>query len=193
MTIAVALALAAIAAAPQPAAVKANAAAPARPAASAAARSSTAAAAGEGRVRVDADEVHYAFQKREVTFTGNPVVLTRADARLTCARLVAKNDAQGEIAHAVCTGDVRFMRGERLVTCEKATYEAAAARLVCEGEPVLKDGPSEAHGTRLVYDLRADEARLEGAKIVMPAQEVEARQRAFEAQRKGERREGGTP
>jgi lipopolysaccharide export system protein LptA len=187
MTLAVALALAAHAAAPRPAAVKANAAAPARRAVSAASPSSGAAPAGEGRVRVDADEVHYAFQKREVTFTGNPVVLTRADARLTCARLVAKNDARGEIAQAVCTGDVRFVRGERLVTCEKATYEAAAARLLCEGEPVLKDGPSEARGTRLVYDLRADEARLEGAKIVLPGHEVEARQRALEERRRGER------
>jgi lipopolysaccharide export system protein LptA len=127
-----------------------------------------------------------------VTFTGKPVVLTRADARLTCARLVAKNDARGEIAQAVCTGDVRFVRGERLVTCEKATYEAAAARLVCEGEPVLKDGPSEARGTRLVYDLRADEARLEGAKIVLPGAEVDARQRALEERRRGERSVGGT-
>ncbi len=183
MTLAALLALAALAGAPQaPAGTR-----PKRPAASAAPRSA-AAAAGEGRVHIDADEVHYVFQKRETILTGNPVVLTRGDAKLTCARLVSKNDARGEVAQAVCTGDVRFVRGERVVTCEKATYEAAAARLVCEGNPVLKDGPSEAHGTRLVYDLKRDEAKLEGAKIVLPGEEVDARQRELEARRKG-----GTP
>ncbi len=135
-------------------------------------------------VRVDADQVHYAFQRREVTFTGTPVTLRRDDATLTCRRLVAKNDAQGQIAQATCTGDVRFTRGTRLVTCERATFDNAAARIVCEGNPVLHDGPSEARGTRLIYELRSDEARLEGAKITLPGSEVETRQRELEERRK---------
>jgi lipopolysaccharide export system protein LptA len=191
MTLAAALVLATLAGSPQASDTEAKASeakvsAPARPAV----RSTGAARAapGEGPVRVDADEVHYVFQRREVVFTGKPVVLTRQDARLTCEKLVAKNDARGQIAQAVCSGDVRFARGTRIVTCERATYEAAAARLVCEGDPVLKDGPSEARGRRLVYDLRADEARLEGAKIVLPGGEVDARRRELE-----ERRKGGSP
>jgi lipopolysaccharide export system protein LptA len=186
MTFAAALALAALASSAQPATAKAKSVA-VRPSASAAAPRGTGAprTAGEGPVRVDADEVHYAFQRREVVFTGKPVVLTRQDARLTCERLVAKNDERGQIAHAVCSGDVRFVRGERLVTCERATYDAAAARLVCEGNPVLRDGPSEARGTRLVYDLRPDEVRLEGAKIVLPGDQVDARRRELEERRKG--------
>jgi lipopolysaccharide export system protein LptA len=182
MTLAALLALAALAGAPQPPAR----AKPLRATASTAPRA--AAAAGEGKVRIDAEELHYAFQKREVIFTGKPVVLTRGDAKLTCARLVATNDARGEVSQAICSGDVRFERGERLVTCEKATYEAAAARLVCEGSPVLRDGPSEARGTRLVYDLKRDEAKLEGAKMLLPGDEVDARRRELEARRKG-----GTP
>jgi lipopolysaccharide export system protein LptA len=183
MTLAVVLALATFAGSAPPPPAEGKVAAPAR----AAARSPGAARAapGDGPVRVDADEVHYVFQRREVVFTGKPVVLTRQDARLTCERLVAKNDARGQIAQAVCSGDVRFTSGARIVTCERATYEAAASRLVCEGNPVLKDGPSEARGKRLVYDLRADEARLEGAKIVLPGDEVDARRRELEDRRKG--------
>ncbi|WP_242343073.1 LptA/OstA family protein [Anaeromyxobacter terrae] len=184
MTLAALLALAALAGAPQaPAGAK-----PKRPAASAAPRGAAAAVAGEGKVHIDADELQYVFKQRQVIFTGKPVVLTRGDAKLTCARLVSTNDARGEVAQAVCSGDVRFERGERVVTCEKATYEAAAARLVCEGSPVLKDGPSEARGTRLVYDLKRDEAKLEGAKMVLPGEQVDARRRELEARRKG-----GTP
>jgi lipopolysaccharide export system protein LptA len=147
-------------------------------------------AAKPAPVRVDADEVHYAFQRHEVTFVGSPakpVTMTRDDARLTCARLVAHTDDAGQIVSAVCQGDVRLTRGPRLVTCDKATFDAPAERVVCDGNPVLKDAGSEAHGTRLVYELKTDEAKLEGAAITLPGAEVEQRRKALE-ERKGERR-----
>jgi len=138
-------------------------------------------------VRVDADEVHYAFQKREVTFTAKdakPVTMTRDDAILTCRRLVAKTDDAGQIVSAACAGDVRFTRGARVVTCARATFEAAAERVICEGAPVLRDGGTEARGTRLVYELQSDEAKLEGAQITLPGDEVEERRKELEQRRK---------
>jgi lipopolysaccharide export system protein LptA len=148
-----------------------------------------AAAARKGPVRVDADEVQYAFQKREVTFSGKrPVTLTREGATLTCRRIVAKTDEAGQIVTASCTGDVRLVRGERVVTCDQATFQEAEERVICEGNPVLRDGGSEARGTRLVYDLRADEAKLEGAQITLPGDEVDQRQRALEERRRKEAR-----
>lgn len=144
-------------------------------------------AAPAAPVRVDADEVHYAFQKREMTFTGKdakPVTMTRADARLTCRKLVARTDEAGQIVSAACTGDVRLTRGARVVTCDRATFEAAAERVICEGNPVLKDAASEVRATRLVYELRTDEAKAEGAQITLPGGEVESRRKALEARRK---------
>jgi lipopolysaccharide export system protein LptA len=140
-------------------------------------------------VRVDADEVQYAFQRREVTFSGKrPVTLTRDDATLTCRRIVALTDEAGQIVTATCTGDVRFTRGPRIVTCEQATFENSKDRVVCEGNPVLRDGATEAHGARLVYDLRADEAKLEGAVITLPGETIDERQRELEARRKERKR-----
>jgi len=136
-------------------------------------------------VRVDADEVQYAFQKREVTFAGKrPVTLTRADATLTCKRIVAKTAETGQIVAAACSGDVHFARGARVVTCERANFDDAADRVICEGNVVLKDAGTEAKGTRLVYDLRSDEAKLEGAVITLPGAEIEERQKAIEERRK---------
>ncbi len=139
-------------------------------------------------VRVDADEVHYAFQRNEVTFDGTPVTLTRDDAKLQCRKLVAHTDAAGRIVSAACEGDVRFARGARVVTCERATFDDADDRVMCDGNPVLHDAGTEATGTRLVYDLRSDEARLEGAQVTVPAEEVETRRKAAEQRRKEARR-----
>jgi lipopolysaccharide export system protein LptA len=143
-------------------------------------------AVGGGPVRVDAEEVHYAFQKREVTFSGRlPVTLTRDDAKLTCQKLVAKNDEAGQIVTAVCQGSVKLVRGERVVTCDRATYENAGPRVICEGNTVLKDGGSEAQGQRLVYDLRTDEVNLQGrdgapVMILLPGAQVDAIQQKVE-------------
>lgn len=143
-------------------------------------------------VQVDAADVHYAFQRREVLFTGKPgkpVTLTRDDAKLTCAKLLAKNDEAGQIVTATCEGAVRFVRAQRVVTCETATYENAAARVTCDGNAVLRDGGTEARGVRLVYELRSDEVKLEGGgdrpvRITLPGEEVEARKKQLAERRK---------
>jgi lipopolysaccharide export system protein LptA len=143
-----------------------------------------------GPVRVDADEAQYAFQRREVTFSGKkPVVLTREDATLTCRKIVAKTDEGGQIVSAACTGDVHFARGARVVTCDQATFEEAAERVICTGNAVLRDTGSEAKGTRLVYDLKADAVNLENAVITLPGDEIEQRRREVEAKRKAKQAE----
>ena len=139
-----------------------------------------------GPVRVDADEAQYAFQRREVTFSGKrPVVLKREDATLTCSRIVAKTDEAGQIVAASCLGAVRLERGLRVVTCDHATFDEASARVVCNGNSTLKDAGSEAKGDRLVYDLRADEVKLEGNTVItLPGEQIEERRRAAEEKRK---------
>ncbi len=137
-------------------------------------------------IQVDADEVHYQYKERKVLFIGKPLVrLTREDAVLTCKKLVAENDEQGRLAKAVCTGDVRLVRGDRTVTCEKATFDEKANRVVCTGNPELRDGQTVMRGEELVYDLSEDKATLSGAKgtVVPKAGDDPVPQRKKEASR----------
>lgn len=118
-------------------------------------------------VRIDADEVRYSYKDRTVTFVGKPnVKFTREDATLLCSQVVAENDAEGKIARATCTGDVRLTRGGRTATCDSAVYVEASAIVTCRsggGRPVtLTDGPSTVTGQELVYDLDRDLATLRG-------------------------------
>jgi lipopolysaccharide export system protein LptA len=116
-------------------------------------------------VQVDADEVRYEYKERKVVFVGKPLVrLTRADAVLTCRKLVAENDEQGRLRRAVCTGDVRLSRGERVVTCQTATFDERAGTVVCSGSPELRDGQSVMRGEQLTYDLDEDRVTLSAAK-----------------------------
>jgi lipopolysaccharide export system protein LptA len=110
-------------------------------------------------VHIDADEVQYQYKERRVVFVGKPLVrLTRGDAVLSCRKLVADNDADGRIQRATCSGDVKLVQQDRTVTCETAIFESAAGKVVCQGKPVVRDGPSVMEGEELTYLL--DEERL---------------------------------
>ena len=127
-------------------------------------------------VHVDADSIEYRYKERRAVMTGKPVVtLTRDDAKLVCRKLDAELDDAGRIARAVCQGDVRLTRGERLVTCDRATFESAAGRVTCEGAPQLHDGSSVVRGERLVYDLDEDRVsltRAQGSIFQQPGQKL---------------------
>ena len=141
-------------------------------------------ATGGGQVTIAAETVRYIFPKRQIIYTGNPVRLTRSDSTLTCKRLEAQLDESDQVQTATCQGDVRFDRGERTVTCEKATYEEAAARLTCEGNPVIKSGGITARGSLLVYDLEKDEVTMNTVTGDVPAAQAEQWQQKNQQRRK---------
>lgn len=146
---------------------------PARP--PAATPAPTPAAAKPVPAHVEADVIRYNWTTRKVTMVGKPfVTLTREDLVLTCRRLVGDNDATGQLARATCEGDVKLVRATRVVTCERALYDRDAARVVCEGNPVLRDGETEARGKRLTYLLAADEVLLEEAvQATVPSAQID--------------------
>ena len=128
-----------------------------------------------GPARIDAEEIRYNWSTRKVKVVGKPyVTLTRDDLTLTCRRLDGDNDERGQLARAVCEGEVKLVRGTRTITCERATYDRDVARVVCEGNPVLRDGGTVASGQLLTYDLTADEVRLErSVQATVPAEQLE--------------------
>lgn len=146
---------------------------------------------GGGTMTVSADKVRYILPKHRIEYTGNPVKLTRGDSTLLCKRLTAQlDDADQQIRVAICEGDVRFDRGNRTVTCEKATYDETAARLTCEGKPVIKNGGITASGRVLVYDLNRDEVTMEGVEGSVPAAQAQQLEQQLQQRHKTPPREG---
>lgn len=127
-------------------------------------------------VRVDAEEVRFSWRTHQVTVVGKPLVtLLHDDATLSCRRLTGENDLAGKLKVATCEGEVRLVRGQRTVTCDRAVYDRGAGRVVCTGHPVMRDaGGTEARGTSLTWDLGADEVRLEGAaQVIVPGGQLD--------------------
>jgi lipopolysaccharide export system protein LptA len=131
---------------------------------------------------VVADQIEYRYRERRTVMTGKPlVVLTREDSVLTCRRLTADSDEEGDIRHAVCEGDVKLTRGDRIVTCARATYDGEAGRVICQGDPVMRDGQSVMRCEELVYDLDADRVtarQASGTVVQKPGQKPRSRRAA---------------
>ncbi len=148
----------------------------------AAGRPRSAAASPVPPTHVVADQIEYRYRERRTVMTGKPlVILTRDDAVLMCRRLVADSDAEGDIRHAVCEGDVKLTRGERIVTCARATYDGEEGRIVCRGDPVMRDGRSVMRCEELVYDLEADRVtakQASGIVVQKPGQALPGRRTA---------------
>jgi lipopolysaccharide transport protein LptA len=116
-------------------------------------------------VQVHAASIEYRYKDRKTVMTGDPLVtMKREDATLECRKVVAEMDDAGQVERAQCTGDVKLTRGDRIVTCQQARFEAVEGRVTCEGDPELRDGPSTVRGEVLVYDLDADRVTLTRAR-----------------------------
>lgn len=132
--------------------------------------------------QVQAATADYLYRERRTILTGKPfVTFIRDGATLVCRRAVAENDAQGDIQHAVCEGDVKLTRGERVVTCNRATFEAAEGKVFCRGDPVLYDGATVMHCEEVVYDLDRDRVsarQVKGTIVQKPGQGLPVRGKA---------------
>jgi hypothetical protein len=123
-----------------------------------------------------AGEVRFNWKTHQITVVGKPLVtLIHDDATLTCRRLTGENDAAGKLKTAVCEGDVKLVRAARVVTCDRATYDRPAGKVVCTGHPAMKDpGGTEASAAKVTYDLTNDEVWMEDAQITVPGAELDA-------------------
>lgn len=142
------------------------------------------AAPGGGTITISAQLAKYNLTKRLIDYTGNPVRLTRGDEVLVCKHLTAQLDETDKVQQAICEGDVRFDRGDKTITCDKATYEEAASRLTCEGHAVMKSGGLTARGTKVVYDIVPDEVTMNEVTGDLPGNKADAALRQQQARRK---------
>jgi lipopolysaccharide export system protein LptA len=147
-------------------------------------------ASSGGPVTISAERVRYSLTKRRIDYEGKPVRLTRGDATLTCQHLAARMNEADQVVDATCEGDVRLVRADKIVTCQKATYDATASRLTCEGKSELRNGAVTVTGSRLVYDLERDEVAMEDVQGNVPSDEADARLKELQSRRKAKPGEG---
>ena len=108
-------------------------------------------------VKIEAATFDVDFARSTGVFEKN-VVVTRGPMRLTCDRLLAHYvGGAGPNARSVrfveCAGHVEFREGERVVTSERATYNALSGVVEMTGNPEAREGGNVFRGTKVTFTV----------------------------------------
>lgn len=91
------------------------------------------------------------------------VRVEQGDMTLVSDRLQAFYEAGAKEPHRlVAEGNVALSQDDRGARCQKAVYERAKQRIVCQGEARLHDGSDTVEGTAIEFDLASDRVFVRG-------------------------------
>lgn len=142
------------------------------------AASAFAAAPGKAITNVTSQNMVYDSAAQKVTFTGE-VKVTHPDFTLSSDKLQlfmgeGASAAQGSdrlnagaVQRIIAESKVHINLPEgRTATCNKATYRVESETLTMEGNPVLREGPNQVRGDKMVFYLREGRNEVQGRVAV---------------------------
>ena len=113
-------------------------------------------------VEVAADSLSVDQTTGEAVFSGN-VVIGQGDMRIAAGRVVVVyDDATGQIVRLTVSGGVTFVTATEAAEAAEAVYDLTAQTLTLIGEVLLTQGASAISADRMVIDLGAGTARMDG-------------------------------
>jgi lipopolysaccharide export system protein LptA len=109
-----------------------------------------------------------ADNKAHTALFENNVVATTADLTIQADKmLVFYKEDGGEITKIEATGNVRILRGSRIITSKAATYYADEEKVIFTGDPRAMDGDNVVSGTKITYFMNNDRFQVENSKVVL--------------------------
>jgi len=121
---------------------------------------------GRGPVTIHAKELEFDYGAQTLTYRG-AVMVTQGDLTLRSDRLRVLLDNQGEggsqrVREVIAEGEVQIGMGERTATGGRAVFDQEAQTLTLSESPVLREGPNEVTGQRVIVYLEEQRSVVEG-------------------------------
>lgn len=114
-------------------------------------------------VEVSSDALSVNQADGSATFTGN-VVIAQGAMRLSAAevKVVYAGEGQNRIESLKATGGVTLVSGEDAAEAREAIYEVEAGEVTLTGDVILTRGENVLSGERMVVNLAAGTAAVDG-------------------------------
>jgi lipopolysaccharide export system protein LptA len=98
----------------------------------------------------------------------NSVVARTSDMTLHADRMLVSYDADsGDVKMIEAEGNIKLLRGTRVVISQKAVYYAGDEKVIFTGEPRATDGENIVTGTKITYLLNEDRYLVEDSKVFL--------------------------
>lgn len=119
--------------------------------------------ADRGPVRIESTSLEFEYRTGQLTYRGD-VKVSQADLTLRSDVLSVTLDMKttGKPREIVAQGNVRIVNGERVATGRRAVFDQQKRTITLSGTAVLRDGPNEVAGDRVVVYLDEQRSVVEG-------------------------------
>lgn len=93
-------------------------------------------------------------------------VIARTDnMKIFSDKMLVFYDETGKVTKIEADGQVKLLRGERIITSEAAVYFANDEKLIFTGQPRAIEGGSIVSGTKMIYMMKDDRYKVENSKV----------------------------
>ena len=118
-------------------------------------------------IHVKSDELEFDYQANRVVYRGT-VNVVQGDVAIDCKELVVNLARGGEkddlqLQEVVAIGDVVITQGLRKATGGRAIFDQVKRQVTLLENPVLRDGPNEVAGDRIVVYLDENRSVVESS------------------------------
>lgn len=118
-----------------------------------------------GPVRIEAATLEFEYRTGLLTYRGG-VEVSQANITLNSDELRLKLDTEdlGHPEEIVARGNVRIVSGDRVATGGRAVFNQSDQTIVLSEDAVLRDGPNEVAGDKIVVFLDEQRSVVEGGE-----------------------------
>ncbi len=119
-----------------------------------------------GSTVIKSDELHVDQTTHTSVFTGN-VIVTGTNFRMTCQEMTVYSTDDNKVSKIVAEGDVVITQPNRVTHCGHAEYMKDIDTFVLTDQPVILDGKSELHGTKITIERSTQKMTTDGGRTMM--------------------------
>lgn len=96
------------------------------------------------------------------------VVAKTTDTTICSDKMIVLSDKDtGNVTRIDAEGNVKFIKGDRVVVSEKATYLADGEKIIFTGEPRATEGENVVTGKKITYFMKEDRFLVEESKVFL--------------------------
>ena len=103
---------------------------------------------------------------RTALFEGSVVAKTET-MTISSDKMRVHHTEGGRITKIEAGGNVKLIKGERVITSDEATYFADEEKVVFTGQPKAVEGNNMVTGTKMIYLMKDDRSIVENSKVFM--------------------------
>src|SRR5512139_2484299 len=121
----------------------------------------------KGPINITSETLTSDNKAHTALFEGKVVAKTTDMTIYADKMLVFYREGSGDVTKIESTGNVRLLKGGRLITSKMAVYYADEDKVVFTGEPRAEDGENVVTGATMTYFISQDRSYVEKSKVFL--------------------------